>query len=153
MSALPYTAARRGWITANAYILFYSHLEVNCLSCMYTKCQISLAMQTTFVSIKWSASTSLLTKRKIAWNYDDSNGRTLQQSAAFAISRDISQAETRKSRSFCRVTYMRVAFSLKKARLWRQTSCRKLSLAVGLYIRTYTLYTHIYIYTHIYVCV
>lgn len=36
-----------------------------------------------------------------------------------------------KSRSFCRVTYTRVvAFSLKKARLWRQTSHRKLSLAV-----------------------
>lgn len=40
-------------------------------------------------------------------------------------------SEYEKSRSFCRVTYTRVvAFSLKKARLWRQTSHRKLSLAV-----------------------
>lgn len=53
-----------------------------------------------------------------------------------------------KSRSFCRVTYTRVvAFSLKKARLWRQTSHRKLSLAVDVCTSSCI---HMYEYTHTY---
>lgn len=83
-----------------------------------------------------------------------------------AISRDISPPQAGKlgkSRSFCRVTYTRIAFSLKTARLWRQTSHRKLSLAVDVCAHPHTtLYIYICIYntrikydlrTYIYTCI